>query len=140
MPITPSNAFELSILTSTFSTDMVLKLYTNDINPSGTDTVATYTEATQDGYDEITLTGGSWNISTVNGAGTAEYAQQTFTFTEAVTVYGYYVTNVAGDVFHFAERFQVDDGAGGYTDAPAIIGSSGGTVNVTPKFAIDKAA
>ena len=44
--------------------DLVLHLFTNDITPSETDTVGSYTEASFTGYSSVTLTGASWGAVT----------------------------------------------------------------------------
>ena len=109
--------------------NLTLKLFANNVTPNatGTDTVGTYTEATGGGYAAITLTAGSWTITPANDPSDAVYAQQTFTFTGALTtnpvVYGYYVVD-ADNVLIFAER-------AGSTFTPA---NNGDTYKVTPKF------
>lgn len=109
--------------------NVVLHLYTNNVTPDEADVVGTYTEATAAGYSAITLTGASWSVATVTGTTTASYAQQTFTFTAAEpAVYGYYVTNNAGTVLLWAERF---------TDGPYAIPSGGGTIKITPKIELE---
>lgn len=106
--------------------DPVLRLFVNDITPDDDTVVEDLTEATEAGYSAITLTGTEFTIST-NGSGdtVAEYAEQTFTFTEAATVYGYYVTDAAGTGLLWVERFS---------DAPHTFPSGGGNEVVTPKI------
>jgi hypothetical protein len=75
--------------------NLILKLFCNNVTPADTDTLATYTEASGGGYAAITLTNGSWVVSEVSSIWQAAYAQQTFTFTGALTtnptIYGYYI-------------------------------------------------
>ncbi len=112
--------------------NLTLKLFCNNTALSDSDTSATFTEASGGGYAAITLTNGSW---TVAGDGssieTASYAEQTWTFTGALTtnttVYGYYVVD-ADDTLIFAELFD-----SGVTPA-----TSGNYISVTPKFQASK--
>lgn len=101
-----------------------IHLYSDNITPAEADTVASYTLVTDPAA--ITLTGASWDTSSV--AGEASYAQQTFTYTGAGTAYGYVVTDNAGTTLLWAERF---------TDGPYEIPSGGGTIKITPKIQLD---
>lgn len=88
--------------------DLIYRFFSNNITPSETDTAATYTESAGGGYASKTLTGASWTLT--NGAPTsAAYAQQTWTFTGALTtnpnIYGYYVTRVTDADLVLAENF-----------------------------------
>jgi len=108
--------------------NVALRLYTNNLTPAEGDNLASYTESTGTGYGAITLTGSSWTIATVAGTTTAEYAQQTFTYTGAeANIYGYYVTEkfTTPTLVLWAERF---------TDGPYSIPSGGGSVKITPKI------
>jgi hypothetical protein len=110
------------ILNYTAASNVVLRLYKNDVVPSETDNISTYAESTESGYSAITLTGTNWSFNTVSGSTTATYAQQTFTFLVGATVYGYYVTNNVGTALLWAERFE----------APEVVGSLGGVIRITP--------
>lgn len=109
--------------------NLTLKLFVNNVTPnaSGGDTAATYTEATGGGYAAITLTAGSWTITVANDPSDAVYAQQTFTFTGALTtnttIYGYYVVDADG-ILIWSEK-----AAASFTPA-----NNGDTYKVTPKF------
>jgi hypothetical protein len=107
--------------------NVVLRLYTNNISPAEGDVVASYTQSTGTGYTHIVLTGSSWTVNSPAGTTTAEYAQQTFTYTGAeANIYGYYVTNThPGTIVLWAERF---------TDGPYSIPAGGGSVKITPKI------
>ena len=110
--------------------NLVLRLYTNDITPSETDTTATYTEATFTGYAAITLTASSWTV-TEGEPGNAAYPQQTFTSSadqSPQSVYGYYFTRVTSGRLAWAERFP---------SGPYVIANNGDNVKVTPKFTLD---
>jgi hypothetical protein len=80
--------------------NLTLKLYVNNVTPStiGADTAATFTEANGGGYAAITLTNGlGWTVSNVGGIVQGAYAQQTWTFTGALTtnpdIYGWYLVD-----------------------------------------------
>ena len=88
--------------------DLIYRLFATNVTPAETDTAGSYTEAAGGGYANKTLTGASWTIT--NGAPTsAAYAQQTWTFTGALTtngtVFGYYVTRVTDADLVLAETF-----------------------------------
>lgn len=103
----------------------VLKLYQSNTTPAEADVVGTYTEATFTGYSSATLTGASWTVT--EGAPTyAQYAQQAFTSSagsQNQDIYGYYVTNNAGTILLWAERF---------TNGPYNIANNGDEIRVTP--------
>ena len=111
--------------------NLTLKLFTSNTTPADTDTQATYTEATGGGYVVKTLTSGSWTVTVGNDPSDAVYAQQTWTFTGALTgsasIYGYYVVN-ADNILIWAERL-------GATFTPT---SNGDQLLITPKFQMSK--
>jgi hypothetical protein len=109
------------------SKNLQLKLFVNDVTPAQTG--ITYTEAAGGGYASIALTNGSWVVTTGNDPSDAVYAQQTFTFTGALTtnptVYGYYIEDNAGSgVIIYAERL-------GASFTPV---QNGDNLKITPKF------
>ena len=105
--------------------DLTLRLFVNDVTPGQAG--ISYTEAAGGGYAAVTLTNGSWTVNTANDPSDATYAQQTITFTGALTtnttVYGYYVTD-ADDTVVWAERLT-----GSITPA-----NNGDNIKITPKF------
>ena len=111
--------------------NFTLKLFTSNTTPADTDTAATYTEAAGGGYAAKTLTNGSFTVTVGNDPSDAVYAQQTWTFTGALTgnatIYGYYVVDADG-VLQWAERLGA-----AYTPA-----NNGDALNVTPKFQLSK--
>jgi hypothetical protein len=115
--------------------NLVLRLYTNNITPSedtvapgaGSGSTAGPVEATEDGYSAATLTGATWGVATSSGTSTATYGSTiSFTFTEAATVYGYYLTTSGGDLV-WIERFS---------GAPYTLPSDGGVIGVIPKITL----
>jgi hypothetical protein len=108
------------IVNKTAAQNLALRVYTSNTTPGESDTEATYTECAMSGYSAITLTGASWGSAS---GGSIATAQQTFTFTGAGTVYGYYVTQVSSGFMLYAERFA---------DGPYTYPSGGGTLKFTP--------
>lgn len=109
--------------------DLELHLYKANVDPTDNTVIGDLTEATEAGYSSITLTGASWTVSTSSGISTAEYAEQTFTITEAATYYGYYVTQTSSGGLVWCERFDATSGF--------ILPSGGGTIAITPKVTLD---
>jgi len=105
--------------------DVRLHLYSNNYTPVEGSAVGNFTEASASGYAAKSLTGSSWTITTTTGTTEAVYAEQTFTFTAAQVVYGYYVTDAANTGLLWAELF---------TGAPFNIPSGGGSIKVTPRI------
>lgn len=129
MAIVIPNVTEGAVLTSFLTTaNLKLRLYSNNVTPSETDTAATFTQVTGGGYSEITLSSAGWTIN-LGDPTFAVYAQQTFSFTGATgapsTIYGYYVVNLAG-VLQWAERFP-----GANIPFSPIAGSS---IRITPRM------
>lgn len=111
--------------------NLTLKLFCNDVTPIDTHTAGSYTEASGGGYAAKTLTNGSWTVTVGNDPSDATYAQQTFTFTGALTtnptIYGYFVVDGDGTLI-WAEVF-----AAAFTPA-----NNGDQVKVTPQFQLSK--
>lgn len=114
LPASPSmvtNAGELILLDWIFKStgaDTRLKLYSNDYTPVAGSTPGDFTEANFTGYAAKNLVRGSWNAPSTNVQLAAEIAYsavQTWTPTSNQTIYGYYVTNVAGDTVLYARKF-----------------------------------
>ncbi len=122
VPDTGENLALEMIVNKTAAQNLVLKLYSNNITPSDTDTAGTYTECTFTGYSAITLTGASWGSAS---AGSIAYAQQTFTCSGAGSenVYGYYVVQASSGTLLYSERG---------TGVPFTITTVGDNVKVTP--------
>lgn len=90
-----------------FGNTLSLRLYTNNITPSKSDLLATYTQASGSGYAAISMPRGSWVFSNTGagGNGNAQYPAQSWTFTGAITVYGYYIVDSSSGLLMWAERF-----------------------------------
>lgn len=111
--------------------NFTLKLYATDVTPADTHTASSYTEATGGGYAAKTLTNGSFTVTVANDPSDATYAQQTWTFTGALTtngtIYGYFVVDADGTLL-WAEKFSSS-----FTPA-----NNGDQLKVTPAFQLSK--
>lgn len=111
----------------------ILHLFKSDVAPDDNTTIAQVggsNEVTSAGYAFTELTsGGAGNWTTTQsgtGVTTALYSEVTFAFTTDAVVYGYYVTNVGGDLL-WVERFS---------GAPFQIPDGGGTISITSKITL----
>ena len=107
--------------------DPVLHLYTNDPTIDDDVGIANVTEATEAGYGQITLAAAGWTTTQAGGVTTAEYSEETFTFTTGAVVYGYYVTDDSDNLL-WLERFS---------GAPFTLPDGGGTIAITTKITLD---
>jgi hypothetical protein len=129
MALVIANATETSILAWFLTTeDLFLRLYSNNVTPSETDTAATFTQVSGGGYAAITLDKDDWT-NTPGDPNFSTQAQKTFSFSGPTsapsTIYGYYVVNLAG-VLQWAERFP-----GANVPLTPINGSS---IKITPRM------
>lgn len=107
---------------------LTLRLFTNNVTPGETDTAATFTEASGNGYAAIPLSGAGWTV-TPGAPTSAAHSQQTFTFTGALgNVYGYYLTRTTSGDLAYAERFS---------DGPYAIANNGDQIKITPTITMD---
>lgn len=113
--------------------DRALKLFTNNLSPGKITVLADITEASgATGYSAYTLAGSSWTTSSVAGVNAATYSEQVFSFTTAVTVYGYYITTIeAIPKLLWVERFST---------APYTIPSGGGEIAINPRITMNSCA
>ena len=135
MALVIPNVSEVTILNNMLNiatpTNTILHIYSNNLTPSSNTVIGDITEVTSTGYSAITLTSSSWSVSTsVGGITTASYAEQTFNMSTSATIYGYYVTNIAGGLL-WLERF---------TAAPFQLPSSGGQVLITSQVSLNSCA
>ena len=105
---------ESFMLHKSANADLKLHLYTNNHTPLASDTLANYTECVDANYAPVTLTGANWSIAD-NGSGVSQatYPTQSWTFAGAVTIYGYYVTDVGTSKVCWAEIFSAPLNFGG---------------------------
>lgn len=105
---------------STTVETLQLKLFSNNVVPDASTVASSLTSPTvANGYNTITLTPSSWTIAN----GSAQYPQQTWTFTGAVgNIYGYYIVTSTSNDLIAVERF---------TNAPYNVQSNGDVINVT---------
>lgn len=109
-----------------------LKLYTNSVTLSNDALVAAdFTEmgATLS-YVHKVLTKTSWVITQAGGKASATYAAQTWTFTAgtAVTVRGYFVTDVTTGLLLWAEDFA----------SAKVVQNAGDQIIITPTITLSK--
>jgi hypothetical protein len=99
-------------------------LFTNNVSPTHSDTLGTYTEAAWTGY--AAQVAGGWSAPTLDGTFHATTTGGLMTFTNpsgsSQSVYGYFVTDNPKTTLVFVERF---------TGAPLTI-PNGMTLTVTP--------
>lgn len=108
-------------------TNIVLRLYKNDYTPVFNSIAANFTQADFTGYASVTLTRGNWNTPVTNVLGAAEIQYNTdvsWTTTTSQSVYGYYVTDLSGNVL-FAERFS---------QTRALV--NGDSLTISPRFTL----
>ena len=132
MALVIPNASEVKLLNNLLNitppTNTVLHLYSNNLTPGSNTVIGDVTQVTAGGYAQITLTSSSWTVATSGGGvTTASYPEQTFNITTSATIYGYYITNVAGDLL-WIERF---------TAAPFQLAGSGGQVLITSQISLN---
>ena len=122
-----------NILTDRFraTKDVTIKLYATNVTPTDASTNASFTIATGGGYADKTLTGGSWTVGDDGGGiQQAAYAEQTWTFTGALTtngtIYGYVVQD--GTTLLWAELLAT----------PFTPAANGDQLKITPVFKLSK--
>ena len=109
--------------------ERVLRLYTNNYSPAKSTVIGDLTETTISGYTEITVTGANWTVATSGGTNSAVYSEQTFTFTTAATIYGYYITtSEMTPSLLWVERFST---------APFTLPAGGGEIAITPRITLN---
>lgn len=121
--------FMLSLLLNKMSPDdLDIRLYTNDHTPTETDTQASYTEASGNGYASIQLVPTSWVLTNGNPT-TAVHTQVIYAFTGGIgNVYGYYVTRRSTGILAWAERFS---------NGPYNIQNNGDEIRLTPRISLE---
>jgi hypothetical protein len=105
-------------------TNLTLRLFANDFQPSRTSEYAHFHQPQKNGYAAKTLAGATWSVATVSGTTTASYPEQAFTMTNDTTeedIYGWFLTNSNLDVVRF-QRFA----------QPVHVPVDGGSCAATP--------
>lgn len=116
------------ILNKATPEDLDIKLYTNDVTPTESDTAVTYIEAVGGGYSPIQLASSSWSI-TPGGPTSAEHTQVSWTFTGTVgLIYGYFITRRTSGELMWAERF---------TNGPYNVQINGDVIRITPRLNLE---
>jgi hypothetical protein len=108
--------------------DLVLKLYSNNLDPDETTTVADLTELSGGGYSDVALVAGDWTVNS-GGPTVATYPEIVFNFTGvAGNTYGYYVVQSVSGALLWAEQFS---------DAPLNVQNNGDEIRVTLRITLE---
>jgi hypothetical protein len=122
-------ALSLLVNKVTVTEDLKYKLFATNVTPAETDTAASYTAAVGGGYADITMVGANWTV-TGGAPSSAAYAQQTWTFTGALTtngtIFGYYAVRATTGDLVLAETFT------SFTPT-----ASGDNIKLTPTITAD---
>ena len=94
------------IVNKTAQADLRLHLFSNSVTPAESDTILTYTENAESGYAAATLTGSSWSVSNGGGTTTGTYPQVDFTFDEAATINGWFITDSSDTILMMSQAFN----------------------------------
>lgn len=103
----------------------VVRLFKNDITPDRTTVLADLTEADFAGYAASSAVVWGAVFSDENDAanvvGGSKQFQASGPVSPAQQIYGYYVTNAAGDTLYWAERFDQPKEVNGAEDAIIVV-------------------
>lgn len=109
MSLVVPDAFEVEVLTNWVTSALTMKLYGNDVTPSGGSSAATFTEISGGGYAAKPLTFANWTVSAGDPSQAVYNAIQQWTFTGPIggtgNIYGYFVTRNSDGKLMYAERF-----------------------------------
>jgi hypothetical protein len=109
MPQVIPNALEVEVLTTLLTPALTMKIYGNNVTPTGASTAASFTEISGGGYTSKPLTFANWGIVSGDPSIATYNAMQSFDFTGAIagpgTIYGYFVTRNSDGKLMWAERF-----------------------------------
>jgi hypothetical protein len=110
MPLVVPDAKEVVVLTDILTPALTLKLYSNDVTPSGSSVAADFTEVAGGGYANKPLTFANWGITPGNPTVGLYNAVQSWVFTGPTnapgTIYGYYVIRNSDGLLQWAQRFS----------------------------------
>lgn len=109
MPLVIPNVQEVEVLTNRLNTPLTLRLYGNNVTPTGTTTAGAFTEISGGGYAAIPLVFANWNIVSGDPSIASYNAAQVWTFSAIIdppgTIYGYYITRNSDGLLMLSERF-----------------------------------
>lgn len=130
MPLVVPDVKEVAVLTDIVTPALTLKLYSNDVTPSGASVAGDFTEVAGGGYVGKALAFANWDITAGNPTVALYDSVQTWVFTGPTnapgTIYGYYVTRNSDGALQWAQRFAV-----GIAPFTPIAGSS---IRITPRL------
>ena len=110
MPLVVPNTQEVEVLNNRLNTPLKIRLYGNNVTPTGLTTVAAFTEIAGGGYANKPLTFANWTISSGDPSSAIYNATQEWIFTGIInapgTIYGYYITRDSDNALMLAERFN----------------------------------
>lgn len=99
---------ELEVINDRLGGPLTLRLYSNNVTPSGGSSASGFTEVSGGGYASVELLFANWTI-TVGDPTFGIYPEQEWVFTGATdspgSIFGYYVTRDSDGELMFAERF-----------------------------------
>ena len=128
MALTVPNEGEAQMLAWIAAQNLQVKLFSNDVTPSETDTAANYTEVSGGGYAAKSLTSSDWTV-TPGSPSSMTSTPQTWTFTAGVgSIYGYFVVAAATGKLLWAERF---------TGAPFVMANNGDQIKATLNLTLE---
>ncbi len=125
MSLVTTKKGQLESLKLILSRELILRLYTNNINLDYYLEIDDFKEATGGDYTTIILEVDGWKFGFKADDPIATYPEQVFSFKGPVgLVYGYYLTNEDGNIVRWAEKFA---------DVPYDVLRMGDTVTVVPR-------
>lgn len=108
-----------------------LRLYSNDVTPGESSSLASFTQVAGGGYAAKTLDSGSW-VWTPGDPTEGEYAEQEFVFTGPTdspgTVYGYYLVDTVTGLYIGGERLA--------SSIAPLTPVAGSKIKITPKVSV----
>lgn len=126
------DTYELEVAQVTLNPIITIKLYSNDYTPSGSSTVAAFTEVVGGGYVSKQLTSVNWSFVSGDPTQATYNTTQIWTFTGPPagpgTVYGWYGIRNTDNKLMWAERFP----AGVIPFNPV----AGSTVRILPRYSV----
>ena len=111
---------------------LILRLYSNNYDPIKTSVAGAFTEVTGSGYAAKMLTRAGWGAAVPGSPSVSTYGTaQTFNWTGAATVVGYYLVGATSGTLYWAERLYTGSGQ-------AFNG--GDSLTITPKITLASAS